>query len=208
MCQEDQDAQDDLSRELLRRYRGNDRLAFRRLYDLHAEDVRAVVRSTLWATDRDPRIDDVCQKVWLAVIKGASFKGGARFRSWLFSIAKNRSVSELRNEARHEAFKEDFAALKRAEGAFVPAPSYEDLDGPELRRDVEQSLAAIPPEQREAIELKHMDDLTHEEVAQKQDVPERTARKRIELGFEKLRRTLKRYGPDPITGPDTATDGA
>ncbi len=62
------------------------------------------------------------------------------------------------------------------------------MEREERRRAVRAALKELPAEQREALVLSYWGSLGPEEIAQRAGVPFGTARSRMRLGLEKLRR--------------------
>jgi RNA polymerase sigma-70 factor, ECF subfamily len=56
-----------------------------------------LVRYLLYVTGRRERVEDLVQDTWLRVLdRGSQFDGRSRFEPWLFSIARNLAIDDLR----------------------------------------------------------------------------------------------------------------
>jgi RNA polymerase sigma-70 factor (ECF subfamily) len=193
--------EDEKTLGLLRRYRANDREAFGEVYDLHAERVESIVSKTLRAKRDDPRVEDVCQNVWLSVVKAVQRDEEIGcFRAWLHTIARNACGEEIRGQRFRRKLQRALEARALEAPAFVPGPSYEDLDCSGFHHDLKQAVAQLPDDQREVYELHQFEDRTLDEIAARQNAPRGTVKKRLELAFAKLRVLLRRYGPEPLGG--------
>jgi RNA polymerase sigma-70 factor (ECF subfamily) len=84
----------------------------------------------------------------------------ARFGIWIHQILRNRCLDYLKNRRRRNVSIDDHPQLpcERA-GPDV------DLDRRELRGAIRRALARLPEAQREAFLLKHVQDLSYEEMA-------------------------------------------
>ena len=125
--------------------------------------------------------DDLAQQTFLRVWRKLhTFRGGARFSTWLFAIAFN----ELRSACRRkkELLVEDAGLADTEEAATEPNPS--------LRMDLNEALASLSAAERAAIVLCCQNGLSHEEAAQVLDSPLGTVKTNIQRGKEKLRRRL------------------
>lgn len=150
-------SRDELLDGLVASARVGDQQAFARLWELLAAPVAGYVR-TLGA--RDP--DDVTSEVFLAAFRGiAGFTGdGARFRSYLFTIAHHRAVDELRARSR-----------RGAESPYQPEDDARSADSAEqealarLGEDTTALVERLSPEHREVLRLRILADLPVEEVA-------------------------------------------
>jgi RNA polymerase sigma-70 factor (ECF subfamily) len=58
---------------------------------------------------------------------------------------------------------------------------------------VQQALDALPPPQREAIELAYYQGLSHSEIAERLNQPLGTVKTRVRLAMQKLRDQLRSY---------------
>jgi RNA polymerase sigma-70 factor (ECF subfamily) len=126
--------------------------------------------------------DDLAQETFLkAWQKLKSFRGEARFSTWLFGIAFN----EFRSEAR-----------KRKELSHDPAESPHDpaqpspAAGNNLRLDLTEAMKVLNSGERAAVILCCQNGLSHEEAAQVLECPLGTVKTNVLRGREKLRRRL------------------
>ena len=106
-----------------------------------------------------------------------TLKDRDRFSSWLYRIAHNACLSEIRKN-----YGKTWVELD---------PDLGSIESPvENRLAVEKALAQLPPDQREAVILKVFQSLKFEEIAAIQDAPISTVKSRLYMGFEKLRAIL------------------
>lgn len=131
---------------------------------------------------------DLCQEVFISAYTHlGQLRDPERFPPWLFQIAHNTAYSHLRR------IREQAAEVSEGE---PPQPSLRRLaDGTVLERAeskllVEQALAALPAEQREAIILKVYRGFRFTEIAKIQDCPVSTAKTRVYSGFEQLKKLM------------------
>jgi RNA polymerase sigma factor (sigma-70 family) len=124
--------------------------------------------------------DDLAQETFLKAWKKLyTFRGSARFSTWLFGIAFN----EFRDFARRR--KE--LALEDADN--LPEESAAAGDGM-LRLDLTEALKCLSSNERAAVLLCCQNGLSHEEVSQILDCPLGTVKTNILRGKDKLRRFL------------------
>ncbi len=154
---------------------GDDRHAFAALVRRHQSAVRSVLRR-LCAGDA-ALADDLAQETFVRAWKGLrSWRGGARFSTWLHRIAVNVWLSRARR-----------APPPVPDEAGTQAPA----DGPvEARLDLERAFAVLRPEERVALALAYAQDLTHEEAAEAAGWPVGTLKTHLLRGKEKLRQRL------------------
>ena len=127
--------------------------------------------------------DDLAQETFLkAWQKLQTFRGGAKFSTWLFGIA----INEFRGAARR---RKELALEDLAEAAPEPAaPSA--TPNSHLRLDLTDALQRLSSDERAAILLCCQNGLSHEEAAQVLDCPLGTVKTNILRGKEKLKRRL------------------
>ncbi len=163
-----------------------DRDAFAEVYDATAGRVYGLVLRVV----RDPaQAQEVTQEVYLELWQLASRYDPARGSalSWILTLAHRRAVDRVRSA---EAVTRRDAAYQ-SQNHLVEHDSTADLAHASLEaRRVRTALAALPPIQREAIELAYLGGYTHREVAGLLDLPLGTAKTRIRDGLIRLRDTI------------------
>lgn len=186
----------DVSTHLLRRHLAGDGTAFGELVALYEERLFAFIARM---TGDSHLAEDVFQQTWLkAARSAASFDGRGAFSTWLFRIARNAALDELRRR-RHDrpASGPEMEALANRPDANAATP-LETLTAGELARRVRAALAALPEAQREAFLLKEEADLDFAAIGAILGCGRETAKSRFRLAVEKLRRLL---GAEEGVGP-------
>jgi RNA polymerase sigma-70 factor, ECF subfamily len=182
---------------LMLRVKKGDRAAFAALVEKFQQPVMNFVRRTL----RDEtEAEDVAQNVFLQVYKSAPrYVSTARFSTWLFTIARNLCLNEIRRRSRHPAESLD---ATRPEAEDQPLHQVEDrknllppenLLQRELAEKIEQALAELPENQRTALLLCRQDELSYEEIAEVLDCSLSATKSLIHRGRETLKAKLKLY---------------
>jgi RNA polymerase sigma factor (sigma-70 family) len=172
--------------DLIARVLGDDdQHAFGELVRRHQSSVRGLLRQ-LSRTDI-PLADDLAQETFLRAYKNIrSFRGEARFSTWLYRIAYN-------------CFRED--ARKRKELVGVDEEQLQNEQDPQtvdagLRHDLMHALSLLPLHERTAVVLCCQNGLSHDEAARVLDIPLGTVKTNVLRGREKLKRTLAAWGPN------------
>ncbi|HSI12810.1 MAG TPA: sigma-70 family RNA polymerase sigma factor [Chthoniobacter sp.] len=138
--------------------------------------------------------EDVLQTVYLHVLQGkACFGGRAEFKTWLFSVIRNRAAKEMRRQMVRRLF------LLRPERAQTfpssTAPPDASLLGTERKDAFERAINALPARQREVLHLVFYEDLTLDAAARVMGVSPGSARQHYERGKKKLRRDFQEREP-------------
>jgi RNA polymerase sigma-70 factor (ECF subfamily) len=189
--------QTDPDAALMLRARRGDRAAFSGLVDKYKQPVMNFIHRSL----RDEaEAEDLAQNVFLQAWKSRGrYRQTAKFSTWLFTIARNLCLNEIRRRSRHPA---ESIEEEHAEHEDQPHRQYEDksqmappeqlLQG-ELARKIEEALAGLPENQRTAILLCRQDELSYEEIAGILDCSLSATKSLIHRGRETLKEKLKPY---------------
>lgn len=187
----------DADAQLMLRVKRGDAAAFAVLVEKYQQPILNLLTRTLG----DPtEAEDLAQAVFLQAWKSARrYRPTAKFSTWLFTIARNLCLNELRRRARHPAESLD-APHPAAEGephhnppdARTASPPEALLQG-ELERKIEEALAALPENQRTAILLCRQEELSYEDIAAVLGCSLSATKSLIFRGRETLKRRLKPY---------------
>ena len=146
---------------------------------------------------REEEARDVSQEAFLRAYRGLpSFKGQAKFSSWLYRITLNLCRDWIRKQRRQPVSQlpED-ADIDEIAASTGPVESIEDLVARrELTAVVEEAMSRLPEEQRTAIILKEYHGMTFQEIADLQGCPLSTVKTRLYQGLSVLRRELEQRG--------------
>lgn len=137
--------------------------------------------------------EEIVQETFLRVWRSAhTFQGDpSGFRSWLFRIARNLSLDQLRRQA---ARPRTVTISPEPTGDHAPLDTLADetcdvaaqATARCLRDQVRRALLTLPPEQRHVLELAYFGGLTHREIAETTGEPLGTIKTRLRLGLQKL----------------------
>jgi RNA polymerase sigma-70 factor (ECF subfamily) len=169
--------------------------AFERVVLLHA---RTAYRFARWLTRDEHDAEDVLQEATLRAFKYFDGFQGGDARVWLLSIVRNTFYTRcLRQSASPE---------RPAEVADAPEPDGESPwaqfesereprpDEGLLRecdqRLVDDSIRSLPPEYREVIVFRELEELSYKEIAAIAGIPIGTVMSRLSRAREQLRREL------------------
>ncbi len=180
-------ARADLSDEaLIERTAAGDAAAFEVLMRRYQAPVFQFVRWQRGVTERSA--EDITQEVFLQLYRVAGhFRGGARFRTWFYTLARNVCRNHQR-ALRRRAPERWFALPEEALEGLPdrgPGPQVRCEHG-EAQRVVGTAMARLPAWQREVLVLREWQDLSYAEIADVLAVPIGTVRSRL----HKARATL------------------
>ncbi len=121
--------------------------------------------------------EDIAQEAFLAAVRNLDrFDRGRPFGPWLHRIVVNRAIDWTR------------ARQLRAETELVDGVATED--GGSLDESLLGALAALPPDHRAVIVLRHLLEYTPGEIAELLGLPRGTVNSRLRRGLDSLRETV------------------
>ncbi len=163
----------------------DDQHAFAELVRRHQSAIRGLLRN-LTRTDF-ALADDLAQETFVRAYKHIrSFRGEAKFSTWLYRIAYN-------------VFRED--ARRRKELVGIDEEQLEREAEPQpanlaLQQDLAAAIGTLPLHERAAILLCCQNGLSHDEAARVLEIPLGTVKTNVLRGREKLKRALAAWGPN------------
>ena len=175
---------------LIERAKAGDTRAFE---DLARREERAlyrhVVRIVGTTADAEDIVQDALFSAWRSI---ASFQG-LSFRAWLFRIATNRALDQLRSRKRRPELPLDPPDDDDVTWAepVAPGPDLTQLVGDrEALAAVETALGSLPAEQRTALLLRDVEGFAYEEISVITSVEIGTVKSRIHRGRLAVRNVL------------------
>jgi RNA polymerase sigma-70 factor (ECF subfamily) len=140
-------------------------------------------------------IDDVVQEVFIKTYQSIQgFDIHQRFSPWIYRIAHNTFINELRRHSRNPLYLFDFDTL-------VAHPIYEDpavmeREQKEMRAMLDAGLETLQPNYREILILYYLEEQSYKEIADILHVPVGTVGVRLKRAKEGLRKVYKKLGHD------------
>jgi len=168
---------------LVRRVRDGDTAAFTTLVDRHAA---ACTRFATRMLGNREDAEDATQETFLRAYRSlARYEERQAFRTWLFKILINRCrTAVVRRERRHRMFLVDDNAIALA--AVRPA-----TDASDLRAELQRAIDALDPDQREAFLLKHVEQLSYDEMAAATGVGVSALKMRVKRACDRMQWLLR-----------------
>jgi RNA polymerase sigma-70 factor, ECF subfamily len=176
----------DAELELLGRAGRGDADALEAIYRRYAPRAMGVALRVLHTrSDAEEVLQETFIEVWQRAREYTTSRGTVE--AWLLTIARTRAIDRLRSRA--------------ARGRLVEAKSAEPPEPPPIPPDVlrasaedtarvQAALAALPTEQRTAVELAYWEGLSQTEIAARTGQPLGTVKTRVRLALLKLARHL------------------
>ncbi len=110
---------------------------------------------------------EITQETFLAAWQGLpSFRGDARFPTWLYRIAYNCSLKSLEQRKRDKALQEALQAEQVLEHADSDKSADAQLEVHDRQAFIQEHIAGLPAKYRVVLILRHLQDMTYEEMAE------------------------------------------
>lgn len=165
--------------DCIRRAQQGDADAIRDLYRRYSPRVHAVVRRL--AGD-DALAEDWAQETWVRAFRALpTFRGDARFSTWLHRIAVNSALHGRRWQERRSGREVDLPETQAA-------PRTERVG---LRITLERALDRLPPGMRQIVVLHDVEGYTHEEIGDMLGIAAGTSKSQLFKARARLRSFLQ-----------------
>lgn len=153
-------AENDNWGRLMQAAQAGDRQAYERLLREIVPYVRNLIRRHHASPDR---VEDIVQDVLLTIHRVRHTYDPARpFGAWLAAITHRRSIDGLRRKVRTDAT-ETFAPL--AYETYADPAANKELENQEIGEVLSEAIAALPPGQRQAVELLRLKEMSLAEAS-------------------------------------------
>ena len=157
--------------------------AFTTLVDRHA---RACLRFATRMLGNVEDAEDVTQETFVRAYGALGrYDGTAAFQTWLMSILINRCRTALQTRSRREA------RLVADDSLVAAAASPERIGDAALREEIERALTKLDPSQREAFLLKHVEQLSYDEMSAMTGVGISALKMRVQRACDRLQVLLR-----------------
>ncbi len=163
-----------------------DQQAFNRLVQRHAPRMHAIVRRYVGSPDdADEIVQDTFWKAWKSLPDWRP--GGAKFSTWLYRVAVNRSIDHLRTTRRNREVVVD----EDVEIEVAAADSGDSVDQRQTLRLMRQAINRLPDRQRLAILLSTQEEKSNVEIAQIMESSEGAIEQLLVRARKSLRKTYR-----------------
>jgi RNA polymerase sigma-70 factor (ECF subfamily) len=187
-------------RLLIRRLQQRDESAFTEMVRLYQHKVFNLVYRMVGSREE---AEDVAQEVFVTVFKHVdTFRGDAKFSTWLYRIATNHTRNRMKYLGRraHNTTSELDEAAENDAAQAQPSSMRPQIAGPDavleglqLERVVQEGIASLEPEHREVMVLRDVENLSYEEIASITGVAEGTVKSRLHRARLALKEHMARH---------------
>lgn len=168
--------------------------AFDELYNRHARSIRRFLFSLTWDHDT---AEDYLQEVFLRLYRARSrYEPTGEFSSYLFRIAKNYYLSQVRKKSRSKEVslsiedRNGFRPFDRIRANERIEPEVHLLEA-YRKWGIRQAIQALPEKQKLVFVMSHLQEMRYEEIAAVLRIPVGTVKSRMFAAVSTLRTLLK-----------------
>ena len=184
----------ELDRQLVERAQRGDKHAFELLVSKYQRKLARLLARFI----RDPvEVEDVAQEAFIKAYRALpSFRGDSAFYTWLYRIGINTAKNYLVAMGRRAPTTTEFDS-EEAEG-FEDGDQLRDINTPEslllsneIAETVNATIEKLPEELRKAIQMRELEGMSYEDIAQAMNCPIGTVRSRIFRAREAIAEQLR-----------------
>jgi len=184
----------EIDRQLVERAQRGDKQAFNLLVEKYQRKLARLLSRFI----RDPaEVEDVTQEAFIKAYRALpAFRGDSAFYTWLYRIGINTAKNYLMAMGRRAPTSTEVEA-EEAEG-FEEGEQLRDINTPEsvllsneIAETVNSTIEQLPEELRRAIQMREIEGMSYEDIAQAMDCPIGTVRSRIFRAREAIAERLR-----------------
>ncbi|MBI4123498.1 MAG: RNA polymerase sigma factor RpoE [Betaproteobacteria bacterium RIFCSPLOWO2_12_FULL_68_19] len=184
----------EIDRQLVARAQRGDKQAFGLLVEKYQRKLARLLSRFI----RDPaEVEDVTQEAFIKAYRALpAFRGDSAFYTWLYRIGINTAKNYLMAMGRRAPTSTEVEA-EEAEG-FEEGEQLRDINTPEsvllsneIAQTVNSTIEKLPEELRKAIQMREIEGMSYEDIAQAMDCPIGTVRSRIFRAREAIAEQLR-----------------
>lgn len=177
--------------------RNGDQDAFAQLVQRHQRRVFNLVFRMLQQYEE---ANEITQETFLAAWQGLpTFRGDARFSTWLYRIAYNCCLKQLEQRKRDKSLQLAMQAEHLLEYTECDERAHAELDAHDCQTLVHEHLAKLPAKYRIVLVLRHLQEMTYEEMAEILTMPIGTIKTHLFRARNLLKERLEAFDRDRET---------
>ena len=191
--------------DLMLAFQKGDESAFSALIERHRN---TVVNLAYRYVGNRQDAEDLAQEIFIKIYRARDrYQPAAKFTTWLYRVAVNASLNEVRNRKHRPTFRA--ASLHAVPDGEAALPVVEDVDSvspleaveqSELHREVRRAVDALPERQRLALLLNKFHGLSYEELAETFELSVQAVKSLLTRARQNVRRMI-----EPSLNPNAAS---
>jgi RNA polymerase sigma-70 factor (ECF subfamily) len=151
------------------------------LWEQYAQELRAYLISVLCSVHD---AEDTLQDVFVTIARKRQHVARTKhLKSYLYSMSRNTALNKIRKNQRRQDREQ------RSLSWLEPVDDHEVSEN--QTAELKTALEALPEKQRTIMMMKHYQDMTFKEIAERLDISENTAASRYRYALDKLKSFMK-----------------
>jgi RNA polymerase sigma-70 factor (ECF subfamily) len=131
-------------------------------------------------------VQETFMKIWE---KRVELNHELSFQSYLFMIARNKLLNEIRNQTGNKQFLDYLEIADSA--SFAENETYRKIDFDDFQRNLEQATSKLSPRQLEIFRMSKQDEYSIPEIAKKLSISEQSVSNQLSIAMRVLRNALQ-----------------
>jgi len=174
--------------EIIRRLKQDEKTALDDLFGYYYPRLFHFSKSILKIENQ---IDDVLQEVFVKLwLNRQKISNAETFNSYIFTITKNEVLNLIRTNLRDNTFRNELFRHSVAEEFQVQS----QLEFKEVKSGIDQVVSQLPEKRRQIFILSRTEGLSNKEIAQQQNISEKTVEDHITHAIKKIKASLIEMG--------------
>lgn len=180
--------------ELITRVLDGDTGAYRPLVERYQNRIHAMVYGMVRDAEE---ARDITQNAFIKAYQNlTTFRIESSFYTWLYRIAMNLAIDQVRKHKRRRTSSFDEQVANRDDDGGILEVHHEEspakaLQRKQLQQKIFAALDELSEDQREVVLLREVEGLSYKEIADVMDIPEGTVMSRLFYARKKLQALLK-----------------
>lgn len=171
---------------LVARFQGGDETAFNELVTRHRQDIYFLALGFVGSRDD---AEDLAQDAFVRAYESLpKFRGQSSFRTWLYRIALNLCLNEVRKRKVRRLISLDNPGTPIISREAKPDEKIEET---ERHQQLAAAVGKLPPKQKRVFALRYFSELPYAEIAETLDREIGTVKANYFQAIQKLRAALK-----------------
>lgn len=143
---------------------------------------------------------EITQETFLAAWQGLpSFRGDARFPTWLYRIAYNCSLKQLEHRKRDRALQAAMQAEQVLQHVDDSVRADFELEAHDRQTMIQEQISNLPAKYRIVLVLRHLQEMTYEEMAEALTMPIGTIKTHLFRARNLLKERLEAFDRERCT---------
>lgn len=177
-----------IEKEIVEKLSQGDEMAFEIIFHRSKGKLMGFLKRVL-PEDQESILEEIYLKLWSG---RKSIKADKNFETYLFAIARNMVVDEMRKRFHKQKYLEELYRKLKEEEDDTP-DAQQILQYTELEKKIYGLIEQLPEQRKIVFKLNRIEGLTYKEIAKKLDISENTVDSQMRSALAFLRQGMKQF---------------